>query len=79
MTKILKKNKKTFNYKKVQHGGVDIITASNELVKSMADLGKSIFYEINAITNIQSDINNVSALTSLPSVSSPPQFNPPKL
>jgi len=48
-----KKNKKT-----KQNGGTDVTGASIDLIKSMKDLGSSIFKEISAITNIQSDINN---------------------
>lgn len=71
-----KKNKKT-----KQSGGTDVIGASVDLIKSMKDLGSSIFKEISAITNIQNDINNgASPSPGTPNVTSgPPNFNPPDL
>jgi hypothetical protein len=50
-----------------QIGGNDVVTASYDLIISMKDLGKSIFDEIYAITNIQNELNNGS----LPSVGTP--------
>ena len=35
-----------------------VISASVDMIKSMKELGQSIFNEITAITHIQSDINN---------------------
>ena len=65
--------------KKKQKGGTDVITASVDVVNSMVDLGKSIFNEIHSIVNINSDINNVSRETSVPTVSGPRNFNEPSL
>ena len=64
---------------KKQIGGQDVVSASVDLVKSMVDLGKSVFNEITSITHIQSDINNVSAQTAVPGVNGPPGFNAPSL
>jgi len=50
-----------------QIGGDNVINASYDLIISMKDLGKSIFNEIYAITNIQNELNNGS----LPSVGTP--------
>jgi len=50
-----------------QIGGDNVINASYDLIISMKDLGKSIFDEIYAITNIQNELNNGS----LPSVGTP--------
>jgi len=71
-----KKNKKI-----KQSGGTDVMGASIDLIKSMKDLGDSIFKEISAITNIQGDINNgASPSPGTPNVmSGPPNFNPPNL
>jgi hypothetical protein len=74
MKKYIKKNKIK------QYGGQNIVQATSNLVQSMVDLGKSIFIEIDSITNISSDINNVSLKTSsIPSVSSPPPLHSPSL
>jgi len=63
---------------KKQKGG-DVISASSELIKSMNDLGSSIYKEIIAITNIQSDIDNGAASSSQPNtINGPPPFTPPK-
>lgn len=58
----------------------NVISASTELVKSMKDLGQSIFNEIVSITHIQSDINNGAGSTQhvTHSVTGPPSFKPPK-
>jgi hypothetical protein len=75
MVKKIKKMKK-------QNGGDNgdnVINASADVIKSMKDLGQSIFNEIYSITHIQNDINNVSQVTAIPTVSGPTQFNPPKL
>ena len=76
-------NKKIKNLKKnnnLQKGG-NVITASVDVVNSITSLGKSIFGEIKAITNIQSDINNAaSPKQGTPNViSGPPTFKAPKL
>ena len=76
-------NKKNKKYKKnlnKQNGG-NVIGASMDLIKSMKALGDSIFTEISAITNIQSDINNAASPSSgTPNVmSGPSTFNPPNL
>jgi hypothetical protein len=67
------------NKKKIYKGG-DVVRASLDVIDSMKSLGNSIFNEIRSITNIQSDINNVSERTAVaPTVSSPPPFNAPNL
>ena len=73
-----KKTKKTDL--KIQEGG-NVIKASVDLINSMKDLGKSIFTEINAITNIKSDIDSVGASQkNTPNdISGPPKFNQPNL
>ena len=73
------KYNKYIKSKIIQKGGVDIISASGDVINSMVDLGKSIFTEIHSIVNIQSDINNVSQQTAIPTTQGPPQFNQPKL
>ena len=69
--------------KKKQIGGDknNVITASVDIIKSMTELGKSIFTEISSITNIQSDINNGTNSSSpvINSVKGPPHFEIPKL
>lgn len=66
---------------KKQKGGSDsnnVISASTEMIKSMTELGSSIYKEIIAITHIQDDINNgASATQSIPTVNGPPPFTPP--
>jgi hypothetical protein len=75
-----KKKSKKLNIHNSQNGGDNVIDASIDIINSMIALGQSIFTEIDSITHIQSDINNVSKTTSaIPTVSSPPQFNPPSL
>lgn len=72
-----KKTKKT--NLRIQEGG-NVIQASIDLINSLQDLGKSIFTEINAITNISSDINTVAASqknTPNDSISGPPSFKAP--
>jgi len=83
MGKIKKQNKtkkeiKTKKQNNKQNGG-DIISASTDVVKSMVDLGKSIFTSIDSIVNIGSQIDNVSKQTALPSVQGPPKFNRPNI
>ena len=60
----------------------NVISASTELIKSMKDLGESIFNEIVSITHIQSDINNGASVSSTQPVthgiSGPPPFKLPK-
>jgi hypothetical protein len=73
--------KKTKNNKilKKQIGG-DVFRAMGNLLTSMTDLGKSIFTEVKSITNIQSDINNVSAREGIPNnLNGPPPYNGPNL
>jgi hypothetical protein len=54
----------------------NVISASADLIKSMKELGESIFTEIKSITNIKSDIDNgVSPTQSTPNISGPPQFS----
>jgi hypothetical protein len=79
----VKDQKKTKKTKKtnlrIQEGG-NVIRASIDLINSLQDLGKSIFTEINAITNISSDINTVAASqknTPNDSISGPPSFKAP--
>jgi len=62
-----------------QYGGDDVISASIDVINSMKSLGQSIFNEIYSITNIQQQINNVSQVTAIPTVSGPPSFNAPGL
>ena len=76
--KTKKENKKKDNKTKKQNGG-DIISASTDVVKSMVDLGKSIFTSIDSIVNIGSQIDSVSKQTALPTVQGPPQFNRPNI
>lgn len=64
------KNKKIKKIKKNQIGGTNIISASTGLVKSMIQLGDSIFTEIHSITNIKSDIDNGASAS--PSTDPPP-------
>ena len=73
-------DKKFKKIRNLQKGG-NVISASVDVVNSMTSLGKSIFGEIKAITNIQSDINNATTpKQGTPNViSGPPPFNPPKL
>jgi hypothetical protein len=77
-----KKTKKTKKIDlKIQEGG-NVIQASIDLINSLKDLGKSIFTEINSITNISSDINTVAASqknTPNDSISGPPSFKSPDL
>jgi hypothetical protein len=76
------KNKtKKLRSKVIQNGGVNIVTASVDIIKSMIGLGQSIFTEIDSITNIQSDINNgASPSQGTPNqVNGPPPFNAPTL
>lgn len=75
--KIIKVQKK-IKIKK-QHGGDDVISASINAINAMKDLGQSIFNEIYSITNIQQQINTVSQVTAIPTVSGPPPFNAPGL
>lgn len=74
-------NKKKQIKKTKQSGGTNVIEASLDLIRSMKDLGASVFTEIFAITNIQSDINNgASPSQGTPNVmSGPSNFNPPNL
>jgi hypothetical protein len=69
--------------KKKQKGGTnkfDVVDASVNLIESMVYLGESIFKEIDAITNIQNDINNgPTATNSVPQVQGPPPFTAPPL
>jgi hypothetical protein len=73
-----KKNKKN----KKQSGGDNtnnVISASVDLVKSMKELGSSIFNEMISITRIGDDINNAASPSpGTPNViNGPPTFNPP--
>jgi hypothetical protein len=69
--------------KKKQKGGsskFDVVGASISLVESMVYLGEDIFKEIDAITNIQRDINNgPSASNTMPQTQGPPAFTAPSL
>ena len=76
--KKLKKQKKSKIHKK-QHGGDDVISASINAINAMKSLGQSIFNEIYSITHIQQQINTVSQVTAIPTVSGPPSFNAPRL
>jgi hypothetical protein len=64
-----------------QTGGNNFGKATNDLLVAMKNLGKSIFVEINAITNISNDINNgTNPSQTIPnSMKGPPPFKPPKL
>jgi hypothetical protein len=71
---LLNKKKNFKNKKKIkQNGGTNIINASIDLIRSMKDLGDSIFNEISSITNIQNDINNAAS----PSQGTPNVMNGP--
>ena len=78
MEKKVKKVQKKIKIKK-QHGGDDVISASIDAINAMKSLGQSIFNEIYSITHIQEQINNVSQVTAIPTVSGPPPFNAPRL
>ena len=67
--------------KKNKQIGGDIFGAMGNLTNSITDLGKSIFWEINSITNMQSDINNLASPgKGTPNViQGPPPYIPPKL
>ena len=67
--------------KKNQKGGVNIVSASIEMVDSMIDLGHSIFTEIKEITEMKSQLSHGSAPSSgIPNQStSSPSFTAPKL
>ena len=71
-----KKDKNNKIIKKQKGGGVqDVTRALGDLFGSMTDLGKSIFNEVNSITHIQSDINNVSAKEGIPhNFNGPPSY-----
>jgi hypothetical protein len=63
--------------KDVVQTGKDIVDASIELVVSLKDLGVSIFKEIDSVTHIHQEINNVSSQTSpstIPTFNSSPSF-----
>ena len=63
-----------------QRGGTDIISASVNTINSMIQLGKSIFTEIDSITHINQQINNVSASEAIPNqIKGPPSFQKPNL
>jgi hypothetical protein len=67
--------------KDVVQTGKDIVDASIELVVSMKDLGVSIFKEIESVTHMHQEINNLSSQTSastIPTVSASPTFTAPK-
>ena len=69
----IKNKTKKHHTKIIQNGGADVVSASIDMINSMIGLGKSIFTEINSITNIQSDINNGAS----PSQGTPNQINGP--
>jgi hypothetical protein len=75
----LKKNYKKKNPGKKQHGGNNVVSASIDLINSMIDLGKSIFTEIDAISNVGNQLNNGAFPNALPKSQSPPQQVHPKL
>ena len=81
----LKKNykkKKFLNQKKPtkkQQGGNDVIHASIDLINSMIDMGRSIFTEIDAISNVGNELNNGGFPNALPKNQSPPPQVHPKL
>lgn len=66
--------------KKKQNGG-DVISASTDLINSMISLGNSIFFEIDAITHINQQLNNgVVPAPGVPNtLSGPPPFTAPQL
>ena len=74
-SKTIKKNKKM-----KQKGGADVISASIGLIKSMKDLGDSIFTEMKAITHIGEDLNNATTKdVPVNNINGPSEFNSPKL
>lgn len=63
-----------------QNGGNDVIHASIDLINSMVDLGKSIFVEINSISNVSSQLNNGAIPNEFPAKNhSPPKESQPNL
>jgi hypothetical protein len=43
--------------KKIKLKGGNVGNAINEVINSMKDLGRSMFFEINALSNMQNDID----------------------
>ena len=66
--------------KKKQKGG-DVLGASLDLIRSMRNLGNSIYIQIDAITDLSGDINRATApVSGTPNViEGPPKFEEPKL
>ena len=67
------------NKKLNKKNGGNVINASVDLIKSMTELGSSIFIELKSITNIHHDLNNGAASSSgIPNnIEGPPKFKPP--
>ena len=79
MEKKVKKRKQIKQKKQIKQNGGDVISASIDTINAMKSLGQSIFNEIYSITHIQEQINTVSQVTAIPTVSGPPPFNAPGL
>ena len=66
--------------KKQKGGIVNIVTATEDVVKSMITLGKDIFKEIDSITHFKDDINRGVSSKGIPNNSTPsPTFTAPSL
>ena len=74
--KINKKNLKIIK----QNGGNNVVSASVDLINSMIDLGKSIFVEIDSISNIGNQLSNGAFPGEFPAKNqSPPKQSFPNL
>lgn len=80
MIKKINKQKKKSKHQKGGDPTGDVIDASVDIVKSMSDLAKSIYTEINEITNIKSQLNiATSSSKGVPNqTNGPPSFTTPK-
>jgi hypothetical protein len=75
------KKEKTLTKSKKLIGGQNVILASIDLINQFTELGKSIFREVDTLSNIQQDLNR--GTVSQPGVPNnlpgPPPFKAPKL
>lgn len=75
------KKEKTLTKSKKLIGGQNVILASIDLINQFTELGKSIFREVETLSNIQQDLNR--GTVSQPGVPNnlpgPPPFKAPKL